>query len=199
MVAFEVITSGQTFVTDGGSLGRWAVYGFIIVTAIHAALVYLHHGTSPDIHEKINVGIARGEITTEAIRQATQSLEVQKAQLAESIHSTIVDQVKRDLGISVAVDPSIGFVPADPRQYAPLPYPVQAKPKKQSWFDRMRGTIKPAPTMRQNEQTVVQTVELQEQPEPKPQEDIDQIVNPWDIVDRRKEDGKPAGDAPFPG
>jgi len=37
---------------------------------------------------------------TEAIKQATQSLDVQKAALAESIHHDIMNQVKRDLGIA---------------------------------------------------------------------------------------------------
>jgi hypothetical protein len=157
MVAFEVITSGQTFVTDGGSLGRWAVYGFIIVTAIHAALVYFHHASAPDIHEKINVGIARGEITTEAIRQATQVLEIEKAQLAATIHREIVDQVKRDLNIPILADPSMPFLPAK-AQPLTVPYPIeqtQPKAKKQSWFERMKGTFnksQPAPMVK-NEQT----------------------------------------------
>jgi hypothetical protein len=164
MVTFEVMTSGQTFVTDNGSLGRWAVYGFVIVTAIHAALVYLHHGTAPDIHQKINVGIARGEITTEAIRQATESLEVQKAQLAESIHSSIVDQVKRDLNIPIAVDPSVGFVPA----VSSVPYPVQ-QPKKKGMFDWLKKPANNAPMVK-NEQVVVDVPKLQEQPAPKQEE-----------------------------
>jgi hypothetical protein len=74
-------------------------YGFIIVTALHAALVYAHHGTAPQIHEQINVGVARGEIVTEAISQATKELESQKAALAHTIHADIVSQVKRDLGL----------------------------------------------------------------------------------------------------
>jgi hypothetical protein len=77
-------------------------YGFIIVTVIHAALLYFHHAAAPDIHEKINVGVARGEIVTEAIKQATSTLEVQKAELALTIHNDIVSQVKRDLGLMPA-------------------------------------------------------------------------------------------------
>lgn len=168
MVAFEVMTSGQQFVQGGDSLGRWAVYGFILVTAIHAALVYLHHATAPDIHEKINVGIARGEITTEAIRQATESLEVQKAMLAQTIHTNIVEQVKRDLNIPIAVDPAVGFVPATQTQIA---YPVEQSKKKQSLF----GWMKKPTGMVKNEQAIVDMPKLQEQPapapQPKPQED----------------------------
>ena len=132
MVAAEVILSGQTFVTNN-DIGRWMVYGFIIVTAVHAALVYFHHAASPDIHEKINVGIARGEITTEAIRQATTELEAHKAALAHSIHTGIVDQVKRDLGLpTIAVDPTVGFVP--------VPVDVEPQKKEQTvtrWYDKI--------------------------------------------------------------
>jgi hypothetical protein len=101
MVAAEVILSGQDLAQiDTSQIGRWMVYGFITVTAIHALLVYVHHATAPEIHEQINVGIARGEIVTEAISQATKSLEQQKAALALTIHHDIVSQVKRDLGLS---------------------------------------------------------------------------------------------------
>ena len=97
MVAAEVIlSSGQI---EAGEIGQWMTYGFIIVTALHAGLIYAHHATAPDIHEKINVGIARGEIVTTAIQQATQELDESKAALAVTIHRDIVSQVKRDLGL----------------------------------------------------------------------------------------------------
>ena len=126
MVAAEVMFSGQSLAqTDTVVIGRWMVYGFIIVTAIHAALVYIHHATAPAIHEQINVGVARGEIVTEAIRQATHELEAQKAQLAESIHKGIVDQVMRDLNIPIPADPRMPILPAEPRQYEQaIPYPT---------------------------------------------------------------------------
>lgn len=162
MVTFEVMTSGQTFVKDNGSLGQWAVYGFIIVTAVHAALIYAHHASAPDIHAKINIGIAQGGITTEAIKQATGELERQQSELAMSIRQKLVDDVKRELHIPIAVDPNVGFVPAQP-QYSDVPYPVtHPAEKKQSWFDRMKGTLKPQPSMKKNEQTIIQQVELVE-------------------------------------
>jgi apolipoprotein N-acyltransferase len=99
MVAVEVMLSGQTFVEVEDWVGQWLVYGFVIMTALHSSLLYTHHAAAPDIHEKINVGIARGEIVTEAIKQATQSLDVQKAVLAQTITQDIVNQVKRDLGL----------------------------------------------------------------------------------------------------
>lgn len=113
MVAAEVIlSSGQI---EAGDIGKWMTYGFIIVTALHAGLLYAHHATAPDIHEKINVGIARGEIVTEAITQATRQLDEQKAELAYTIHQDIVSQVKRDLGLSPA-DPNMPLLAADPKR-----------------------------------------------------------------------------------
>lgn len=99
MVAVEVMLGGQKFVEVGSWVGEWLVYGYVIMTALHSALLYAHHATDPAITEKINVGVARGEIVTEAIKQATATLEVQKAELAETIHHEIVSQVKRDLGL----------------------------------------------------------------------------------------------------
>jgi hypothetical protein len=100
MVAAEVMLSGQTLTPEQIlQIAKWMTYGFIGTTAIHAALVYAHHAGAPEIHEQINVGIARGEIVTEAISQATKTLDAQKAELAHTIHQDIVSQVKRDLGL----------------------------------------------------------------------------------------------------
>ena len=118
MVAVDVMLGGQTYVQVDDWVGQWLVYGFVIMTAIHSALLYGHHGAAPDIHQKINVGIARGEIVTEAINQATQSLDTQKAILAQTITQDIIEQVKRDLGISrgqVLDLPALPVTYADPQ------------------------------------------------------------------------------------
>lgn len=100
MVASEVMLSGQKLVAaDQAQIGQWMVYGFIGATVIHASLIYIHHATGQDIKQRIDVGIARGEITTEAIKQATSQLDVEKAHLAHTITQDIVSQVKRDLGL----------------------------------------------------------------------------------------------------
>ena len=126
MVAAEVMLSGQNLAQfDTAQIGTWMVFGFIIVTAIHAALVYAHHATAPDIHEQINVGVARGEIVTEAIRQATGELETEKAMLAETIHKTIVEQVKRDLNIPILADPRMPIIPRQYEQTVPFPVETQ--------------------------------------------------------------------------
>lgn len=97
MVAAEVALSSGMI--EPGDIGKWMVYTYIGVTALHAGLLYAHHATAPDIHEKINVGIARGEIVTEAINKATSQLDESKAELAHTITADIVSQVKRDLGL----------------------------------------------------------------------------------------------------
>lgn len=110
MVAAEVALSSGMMET--GDIGKWMVYGFIIVTALHAGLLYAHHATAPDIHEKINVGIARGEIVTEAINKATGQLDADKAELAHTITNDIVSRVKRDLGL-IPADPKMPIIPAE--------------------------------------------------------------------------------------
>jgi hypothetical protein len=100
MVAAEVILSGQDLAKiDTGEIGKWMIYGFIVVTALHAALVYIHHGTAPEIAEQINVGVARGEVVSQAIKDATHTIEAEKQELSRAIYYDIVSQVKRDLGL----------------------------------------------------------------------------------------------------
>lgn len=127
MVAVEVLLSGQEYVEVQPWVGQWMVYGFILVTAIHAALLYFHHYAAPDIHEKINVGIARGEIVTEAINQATKRLDAEKSALASIIHADIVAQVKRDLGL-IPADPNMPIIP-DQRYQSTTTLAIQDKPE----------------------------------------------------------------------
>ena len=141
MVAVEVLLGGQTYVQVSDWVGQWLVYGYVLMTALHSALLYAHHAAAPDIHEKINVGIARGEIVTEAIKQATQSLEVQKAALAESIHNDIVAQVKRDLGIQRGQVLDLPALPViDPQSTDPKQQPAFNLFKLPvTWFAKKNG------------------------------------------------------------
>jgi len=100
MVAAEVILSGG--MVQAGDVGQWMTYGFIVVTALHAGLLYAHHATGAEIHGQIEVGIARGEIVTEARRKATAQLDAEKASLAQTITLDIIEQVKRDLELMPA-------------------------------------------------------------------------------------------------
>lgn len=120
MVAVEVLLSGQEYVEVQSWVGQWLVYGFIIVTALHSALLYAHHATAPKIHERINVGVARGEIVSDAINQATKQLDEEKTSLARSIRDDIVAQVKRDLNLRPGHVLDLPALPVDNS----APYPV---------------------------------------------------------------------------
>ena len=129
MVAAEVMLSGQTLTPEqAAQIAKWMTYGFIIVTAIHAALVYSHHALAPDIREEIEVGIARGEIVTTAINDATKVLDEQKQSLSYSIRNDIISKAKRDLGL-IEADPQMPIIP---RQYEQaIPSPVETKTEEQ--------------------------------------------------------------------
>lgn len=164
MVAAEVMLSGQQLAqVDTSQIGKWMTYGFIVVTAIHALLLYTHHATAPDIAEQINVGVARGEITSVAIRQATVELETEKAALAASIHSGIVDQVKRDLNIPILANNTV--FDRNARHTAPVesvqsPAPLVIASKKRpaaNWLQNLKNKFKAAPgPVATYEQTVPQ-------------------------------------------
>jgi hypothetical protein len=191
MVAAEVILSGQTLMqAETTEIGKWMVYGFIIVTALHAGLVYAHHAGAPEIAEQINVGVARGEIVTEAISQATKALEEEKSNLAVTITRDIVSQVKRDLGLYP--------VTGTPFERTPAPIPDEVKAMYAPGTRFTDGTsnpiteTKPAFSLanllpftwakgKPKTQTYEQTASAVTVDEPKPQEEA-----------------KPASDGPFP-
>ena len=123
MVASEVILSGNLMTNvNTDQIGRWMTYGFIIVTALHAALVYIHHGTAPEIAEQINVGVARGEVVSQAITNATKTIEAEKQELSRAIYNDIVSQVKRDLGMM-----EVTGTPFERKQYETAPLPAEVK------------------------------------------------------------------------
>jgi hypothetical protein len=118
MVAAEVIlSSGMVQAQD---IGQWMVYGFIIVTALHAGLTYAHHATGSEIHGQIEIGIARGEIITEARKTATAQLDENKRELSRTITQDILSQVKRDLGL-IEADPQMPFLPKEATTALPAP------------------------------------------------------------------------------
>jgi len=119
MVGAEVMLSGSLVETNN-NLGQWLVYGFIIVTALHTALLYAYHFGSAALKQEIEVGIARGEITTEAINQATHQLDMNKVTLAETIRNSIVANVQRDLGLT----PAVGTIFQPPASVQTIPHPV---------------------------------------------------------------------------
>jgi hypothetical protein len=131
MVGGEVML-GQTLTeTNAGEIGRWMVYGFIGATAIHAILLYAHHASGQEIKQQIDIGIAKGEIKTEAIKQAQTQLDQEKTELAQTIKAGILADAKRELGLyPVAGTP---FEKKDLDTAAPseaLPYPTEEQPAK---------------------------------------------------------------------
>jgi hypothetical protein len=99
MVASEVMLGQNLTPVEAQEIGQWMVYGFIAATALHAILLYAHHGAGAEIKQRIDVGIARGEVVSESIKQATALLDVEKAALARTLSTNIISQAKRDLGL----------------------------------------------------------------------------------------------------
>jgi hypothetical protein len=104
-----IMVGAAVFMASGwgsaADISRWVVYGFIVVAAVHLALLYAHQAARPAVHEQIEVGIARGGIVSTAIRQAVTELEQQQEQLARMIYGEIVNRVKRELGLDGASAP----------------------------------------------------------------------------------------------
>jgi len=124
MVAAEVVLGQNLFTADNSQIGQWVVYGFVLATVIQSALVYAHHAGGQEIRQRIDVGIARGEITTEAIKQATATLDAERGELARTITSEIITQVKRDLNLPILADPRMPFLPANREYEQVIPSPV---------------------------------------------------------------------------
>jgi lysozyme family protein len=195
MVASEVILSGQNLAQiDTGEIGRWMIYGFIIVTALHAMLVYIHHGTAPEIAEQINVGIARGEVVTQAIENATRTIEAEKQELSQAIYNDIVSQVKRDLGMA-PVDGTV-FDRRKTYQSETAPLPV-------TWATQEGATQQDRPLSRQAGLPFFQTFkdwvsDLRKRtatmptpaPTPAPETSKEASDTDWEIVNQKLEEVK---------
>jgi hypothetical protein len=100
MVAADVLLSGQHLVAaDAAQIGQWMIWGFIGMTTLHVALLWGHHFGHKEIMQKVEIGIQRGEVTSDAIRQAKGAIEIEKASLAYTLAQDIIAEVKRDLGL----------------------------------------------------------------------------------------------------
>ena len=172
MVAAEVtlsstdLTGGQI---DTSQIGQWMVYAFIVVTIIHVALIYAHHGASPEMAIQISTGIARGEVRDHAMKDAVKQLDIEKASLARSITLDIVSQVKRDLQLE-PVDGTVFDRRQEPRTYEQaLP-----SPNKQYVSDEVKAMYPPGT------------------------EFIDGTRNPEPPTDLTPEPAQEAGDQPSP-
>lgn len=130
MVAAEVILGGQTLIpAKQQNIGQWMVYGFIAVTAFHVIMIYVHHGAAPDIWEKIDIGIARSQVTDAAMKQATKQIAEETHLLADSLAQEIVNNVKRDLHLPIPIKDTV----FDRRHEADtVPFPILQPPPDQS-------------------------------------------------------------------
>lgn len=162
MVAVEVMYGGQQFVKVDPIIGQWMVYGFVVVTVLHALLIYVHHAGAPEIKEQIEVGIARGEVVTQAINDATKQLDQEKALLSRSITQDIVSQVKRDLGLY-----PVAGTPFDlsARQHpAATDMPLEEQPNffknPRAWLEKKFGRDQSG--TRVHEQAIPQILDLKE-------------------------------------
>ncbi len=73
----------------------------------------------PEIAEQINVGVARGEVVSQAISNAAKTIEAEKQELSQAIYNDIVSQVKRDLGMM-----EVTGTPFERKEYQAAPLPV---------------------------------------------------------------------------
>lgn len=143
MVAAEVTLGQDLTPKDTAQIGQWLVYGFILATIIQASLLYAHHFTASRVIEKIEIGIARGQIVDEALRQATGQLDNAKTKLAHSIRQEIVERVMRDLNIPVPADGTV----FDPKVYeATTPKPMITETKTKDEPQQPAATTFPEPS-----------------------------------------------------
>jgi hypothetical protein len=98
MIGAEVMLNGMTPEQIAAStIPMYMRYGFIVIAAIHVVLVYIHHGSAPEISEQINIGVAVSSVTDRAQKKATQQMTVMEDQLAGVIMLRILDDAMRGL------------------------------------------------------------------------------------------------------
>lgn len=100
LVAAEVLLGGQALVSVDADLGQWLVYSFITITALHVSFLYVFHFGNAELKKQIEIGIAKGSIQSQALKQAVHEIGVQENELARSIREGLVDDVHRDIGYS---------------------------------------------------------------------------------------------------
>lgn len=127
MIAAEVTLGSNLSNADTSKIGQWLLWAFIGATALHAVLIYVHHFGAPAIHEQIELGVARGSITTEAIKQATAGLAKEQSALAETLAREITDRVKRDLNLPILADPRMPIIPHPTTYEQTVPLPIMGE------------------------------------------------------------------------
>ena len=98
LAGMEVGISSGWLVAD--EVTRPLSYIFIGVLLGHLTLIYLHHGSAPEIEAAISLGIEKARIQAEGMRQAEQQLQQSGAQLGSVIRGRLVGETLRDLNMS---------------------------------------------------------------------------------------------------
>lgn len=113
MVASEVMLSASDLTAPPDWIGNALTYGFILAAVLHLVLGYAHVATSPEIDASIRLGATQAEITAEAMRQAEEQLESQRAALGDIIRPRLVAGVKRNLNLPVSLEETEALSAAD--------------------------------------------------------------------------------------
>lgn len=75
-------------------------YVFIGVLLSHITLIYLHHGSAPEISASISLGIEKAKIQAEGMRQAEIQLQQSAAMMGSTIRGRLVGDVLHDMNMS---------------------------------------------------------------------------------------------------
>ena len=101
MIGSEVMLSAEGLTEAPEWLGKALTYTFIAASAIHLSLGYGHAATSPEVDAQIRLGASQAGITSEAIRQAEQELENNRAALGQLITPRLTGNIRRNLNLPV--------------------------------------------------------------------------------------------------
>ncbi len=172
MVAAEVIMGGQTFVQND-NMGQCLLSMVLYCYAVTIRLIYSIMPPSRTFTKKLTSGSPGEKLQPKPYDRQRVNLDAQKTG-ASAIHPfrRLSILVKRDLNIPIAVDPAVGFVPAN-TQPVTVACRSRSRRKKRHWFDRYKNTLTPKQkdaAKKLNEQVIVDVPKLQEQPAPKTEE-----------------------------
>jgi hypothetical protein len=100
MIAAEVMLTGMTADQIAASnIPLWMRYGFIIVAIIHVILIYLHHGSSPEVSQEINVGIMAGEAIDAGQKKAQLQMTIVQDMVAGQLMIGVMDEAMRRIAV----------------------------------------------------------------------------------------------------
>ena len=97
LVGIEVgISSGML---ESTSMLKPLTYVFIGVAISHLILLYARHASSPEVNNKISLGVEKAKIHDAGMKQAEQELENERAKFGGVIRGRLVDDVLREMNL----------------------------------------------------------------------------------------------------